>query len=184
VVKTYAHSAVSFAQLERKLQMHGFSGFIKNSGRKQNMYAERKGRSTMFFEITQPVLYAQFFLDTRKWPPRAIENHLWSERGLLAKLRLQVSLSNNDTEPTTARRKLFKRSFYIFSVDISLKISRKEPPLKNRHEDRIGSLKDKLPSTWICEITANRLRRLSISSPFSNFTETGLKLANKDQLNI
>ena len=34
---------------------------------------------------------------------------------------------------------LFKRSFYIFSVDISFKISQRQPPqspLKIRHEER------------------------------------------------
>lgn len=149
----------------------GFRGFKKNSGRKQNIYTERKGRSTMFSEITWPVVYAQFFLDTRKWHPKAIENHLWSGRGLLAKLWLQVSLSNNDTEPSTARRKLFKRSFYIFSVDISLKISQREPPLEIRHEDRIWDCwKTSCRPTRTCEIAANKLRGVSISCPSSKLT--------------
>lgn len=123
------------------------------------------------FGDKQPGLWAEFPIDTRKWPPWAIENHLWSPRGLLAKLQAQVSLSNNDTEPATTRRKLFMRGFYIFSVDISLKISPRTTS-QNRHEDRMGSLKDK-PLRALYS-GANLRRIASIIYPSSNLKETGL----------
>lgn len=44
----------------------------------------------VFGDNTTRTLGTIFTWHTRKWPPRAIENHLWSGRGLLAKLQAQV----------------------------------------------------------------------------------------------
>ena len=89
----------------------------------------RKTAINLIFHDNKDRILRIIFLDIQKWHPWAIENHLRFSRGLLAKLQLQVSLSNNDIpKPSIARMKLFKRSFYIFSVDISLKISQRQPP--------------------------------------------------------
>lgn len=70
---------------------------LRNRGRKRNVLKLRSKEKANDVVENNTVHTVQFSLPRRKWHPWAIEN-LWSGRGLLVKLQLQVSLSNNDSQ--------------------------------------------------------------------------------------
>lgn len=89
MVKTF--KPVSFSQLEHKMQRTRAS-WLCEEYRKVKTHVDQTKETIVHVlgDNTTRTIGTIFTWHTREWPPRAIENHLWSVRGLLAKLQAQV----------------------------------------------------------------------------------------------